>query len=138
MHQTHDLFFRQFRLDVANERLWQRSQEVTLRPKTFAVLRYLLEHADRLVTKQELLDAVWPDTAVSDVVPLVCIRELRKALNDEAGTPRFIETVPRRGYRFIAHVTHTPPHQESKAYNQKSVPGHLRSLLVPTSRVCGT
>lgn len=105
MQQARDLFFRPFRLDVANERLWRRSQEVPLRPKTFAVLRHLLEHADRLVTKEELLDAVWPDTSVSEGVPLVCIRELRKALGDEAETPRFIETVPRRGYRFIAPVT---------------------------------
>ncbi|MGE0681473.1 MAG: AAA family ATPase [Candidatus Binatia bacterium] len=107
MQQAQDLFFRPFRLDVANERLWRRSREVSLRPKTFAVLRYLLEHADRLVTKEELLDTVWPDTSVSDVVPLVCIRELRKALGDEVEAPRFIETVPRRGYRFIAPVTTT-------------------------------
>src|SRR5262245_55725313 len=107
MQQPQNIFFRPFRLDVANERLWRRSQEVTFRPQTFALLRYLLEHADRLVTKEELLDTVWPDTSVSDVVPLVCIRELRKALGDEAGTPRFIETVPRRGYRFLAPVTYT-------------------------------
>jgi predicted ATPase len=57
------------------------------------------------VTKAELLDAIWPGIAVSDVVPTVCVQELRKVLGDPVGTPRFIETVPRRGYRFIAPVT---------------------------------
>ena len=130
MQQGRDLFFHPFRFDVANERLWRRSREVSLRPKTFAVLRYLLKHSDRLVTKEELLDAIWPGTAVSDVVPLVCIRELRKALEDNAEAPRYIETVPRRGYRFIAPLSH-----DTQDENRKPKSKPLKSSLFPRSHV---
>ena len=75
-----------------------------LPPKVFAVLHYLVTHPDRLVTKDELLDAVWPETAVSDAVVRVAIGALRKVLGDTAQTPRYIATVPRRGYRFLAPV----------------------------------
>jgi hypothetical protein len=69
------------------------------------VLSYLVLHPDRLVTKDELLDAVWPATAVSDAVVRVAIGALRKALGDTRQPPRFIATVPRRGYRFLGPVT---------------------------------
>jgi DNA-binding winged helix-turn-helix (wHTH) protein/predicted ATPase len=92
------------RLDLANERLWCGDQARVLRPKTFALLRYLVEHPEQLLTKATLLDALWPETAVSEVVLAVCMRELRRALGDDARTPRFIETVHRRGYRFIGHL----------------------------------
>ena len=70
--------------------------------KAFDVLHYLVIHPDRLVSKDELLDAVWPETAVSDAVVRVAIGELRKALGDTTAAARFIATVPRRGYRFLA------------------------------------
>ncbi len=76
-----------------------------LTPKAYSVLVYLVEHAGRLVTKQELLDAAWPDVFVGDAALKVCIREIRKALEDEAQNPQYIETAHRRGYRFIADVT---------------------------------
>ena len=104
MYEAQEILFRPFRLDVENQQLWRGSQHVSLRPKTFAVLRCLVKRAGRLVTKEELLDEVWPGTTVSDVVPIVCVRELRKALGDDAEAPRFIETLARRGYRFIAPV----------------------------------
>ena len=104
-----ELSFPPFRLDPLNERLWRGSQAVSLRPKTFAVLCYLAARPGQLVTKEALLDAVWPDTCVSQAVPIVCVRELRAALGDDAGTPRFIETVPRRGYRFIAKIRDQRP-----------------------------
>ena len=68
------------------------------------MLHYLVTHADRLVTKDTLLDAVWPELAISDVVVRVAIGELRRALGDTAQAPRFIATVHRRGYRFVAPV----------------------------------
>jgi DNA-binding winged helix-turn-helix (wHTH) protein/predicted ATPase len=77
---------------------------VALSPKAFNVLHYLVTHPARLVTKDELLDAVWPETTVTDAVVRVAIGALRKALDDTA-PPRFIVTVPRRGYRFLAPVT---------------------------------
>ena len=80
-------------------------------------------HAGRLVTKEELLDACWPETAVSDGVLKVHIAELRKALGETGRTPRFIATVHRRGYRFVAPVTtaglaeSTPPAPSLPALN---------------------
>ena len=108
MYEAQHILFRPFRLDVENEKLWHGSQPVLLRPKTFAVLRCLIERAGRLVSKEELLNTVWRGTTVSDVVPIVCVRELRKALGDDAEAPRFIETLARRGYRFIAPVAAAP------------------------------
>jgi DNA-binding winged helix-turn-helix (wHTH) protein len=96
--------FGPFRLDPEHACLWRESQAVVLTPKAFAVLHYLVTHPDRLVTKDELLDAVWPETAVSDAVVRVAIGALRKILADPAQAPRFIATVPRRGYRFLALV----------------------------------
>ena len=104
MTPNRPILFSPFRLDPANQRLSRGEQVIPLRPKTFAVLRYLLEHAGTLVTKNELLDAVWPATAVSDTVLKTSIREIREALGDLAKTPRFIETAHRSGYRFIGGV----------------------------------
>ena len=79
-----------------------------LSPKTFAVLRYLVSQAGHLVTKDALLEAVWPETAVSEVVIQVAIRQLRRVLGDQARPARFIETVHGRGYRFIAPLCPYP------------------------------
>jgi predicted ATPase len=105
----HHLVFPPFRLDPMNEQLWREGEEILLRRKTFEVLRYLVEHPGRLVTKTALLDAVWTEIAVSDSLPAVSVGELRKALGDEPKTPQFIETVHGRGYRFIAKVTTAAP-----------------------------
>jgi DNA-binding winged helix-turn-helix (wHTH) protein len=96
------------RLDLANEQLWQGARAIPLRPKSFALLRCLVEHPGQLLTKAALFNAIWPETAVSDVVLTVCIRELRQALDDDVKMPRFIETVRRRGYRFVGRVTALP------------------------------
>ncbi|MBI3797531.1 MAG: AAA family ATPase [Deltaproteobacteria bacterium] len=99
------IFFSPFRLDPGNARLWHGSQVIRLRPKSFAVLRYLLERPGQLVTKEELLNAVWPKTYVSDALVKDSILEIRRALGDDARAPRFVETVHRRGYRFLPAVT---------------------------------
>ncbi len=91
-------------LDLASECLWRGAQAIPLRPKTFAVLRYLLDHPGQLLTKTAILDAVWPDITVGDGGLMVCMHELRRALGDDPKAPRFIETMPRRGYRFIGHI----------------------------------
>src|SRR6266516_4287988 len=96
--------FDRFRLDPDHACLWCEAQAIALPPKVFAVLHYLVTHPDRLVPKDELLDAVWPEPAVTDAVLRVAIGALRKVLGDPAQTPRFIATVPRRGYRFLAPV----------------------------------
>src|SRR5437773_5982989 len=97
--------FADFRLDPDNACLWRGTQPIALTPKAFDVLQYLVTHPDRLVTKDTLLDAVWPETAISDAVLRIAIGELRRALGDTAQAPRFIATVHRRGYRFLAPVT---------------------------------
>ena len=91
----------EFRLDVHNQFLLCGSQEISVRPKAFGVLRYLVERAGQLVSKQELMDKVWPGAFVGDEVLKGCIRELRQALSDDPKKPRYIQTYPRRGYRFI-------------------------------------
>ena len=96
--------FGPFALDPANACLWRGTEAVALSPKAFDVLHYLVQHPNRLITKDELLDAVWPETAVTDAVVRVAIGALRKALDDTT-PPRIIATVPRRGYRFLAPVT---------------------------------
>src|SRR3954469_4271520 len=98
------LHFPPFQLDPVNQRLWREGQEIPLRQKTFAVLLYLIERPDQLVTKAALLNAIWPGIYVNDIAPGVCIQELRRALGDERKMPQFIATVHGRGYRFIGQV----------------------------------
>ena len=102
-------FFPPFHLDRVNAQLRRGEEGISLRRKTFEVLLYLVDHAGQLVTKATLLDAIWSEVTVSDSMPAICVAELRKALGDEAKTPRFIETVHGRGYRFIAKVTSSAP-----------------------------
>src|SRR5262249_39832395 len=104
-----DIVFPPFLLDLSNERLWRGVQEVVLRPKTFALLRHLVLRAGHVVKKEELLDALWPGTLVGDDGIIVCVRELRRALGDDSRTPQFIETLRKRGYRFIAPLTAAAP-----------------------------
>jgi len=101
--------FGAFRLDPHNACLWRGEVMTKLTPKAFAVLSYLIEHPGRIVTKEELFAAVWPETVVSDAALSVCVRELRKELGDDAKTPQYIETVHRRGFRFIAPLSPTQP-----------------------------
>ena len=96
--------FDRFRFDRPNSRLEGPDGAIPLNPKAFDVLGVLVERAGQLVSKDQLLDAVWKDAHVSDGVLKVSIAELRKALGDSATAPRIIETVHRRGYRFVAAV----------------------------------
>jgi DNA-binding winged helix-turn-helix (wHTH) protein/tetratricopeptide (TPR) repeat protein len=98
------LGFLDYELDAANAQLRRGGQVVPLRLKAFTLLQYLAGRPGRLMTKADLLDAVWPDTAVSEWVLTTTVRELRDALGDDARQPRVIETVHGRGYRFIAEM----------------------------------
>ena len=97
--------FKVFRLDRANHLLWRNDERVPIAPKGFDVLAYLVEHAGQVVTQDEILEALWPETYVNPEVLRRYILEIRKALGDRADKPEFIETVPKRGYQFIAAVT---------------------------------
>jgi hypothetical protein len=88
MGATTDITFGRFRLDAAGERVWEGSRTLTLRPKAFAILRYLIARPGELITKQELLEAVWPGTFITDGVLKESIRQLRDALGDGLAAPR--------------------------------------------------
>ena len=96
------LEFPPYRMDLRAERLWRGDRPVALRPKAWALLRYLIERPGILATKEELHAAVWGDAIVSDDTLTRTMGELRQALADDARTPRIIETAHRRGFRFIA------------------------------------
>jgi DNA-binding winged helix-turn-helix (wHTH) protein len=98
------LAFDRFVLDPAAGQLYGGTKAVPLTPKAYALLEYLATNAGRLAGKRELLDALWRHQSVTDGVLKVCVRELRRALDDDARAPRVIETAHRRGYRFIAPV----------------------------------
>src|SRR5882724_6608604 len=101
--------FPPFRLDTVNQCLWRgygvAEECILLAPKAFAVLRYLVEHPGRLVTHDELFEALWPKTHVQPEVLKSNIAAIRTVLGDDARKPLFIETLSRRGYRFIAPIT---------------------------------
>ena len=99
--------FGPFTLDVIDERLWNHDESVPLGHKAFTVLVRLLDEPNQLVTKDQLLAAAWPDTAVSEAVLTTAMREIRRAVGDTARTPRFVETAHGRGYRFIAPLVAT-------------------------------
>lgn len=106
--------FAEFCLDQANECLWRNGARIVLAPKPFAVLRYLVEHPGRLVTHDELLDAVWPETYVQPQILRTYMLDLRKVLGDDAREPRFIESLPKRGYCFLAEVRETAARQDDR------------------------
>src|SRR5262245_64158879 len=107
------LRFGPFRLEGPDGLLWRQDRVVPLPPKPTAVLWSLASRAGQLVTKAELLDAAWPDTAVTEAVLTGSIRTVREALGDEPTRPRYVETVHRRGYRFVG-----PVHAEAVAGKQ--------------------
>src|SRR5215213_3652183 len=96
--------FSDFRLDLTNKVLVRNGENIPITRKMFETLFVLVENADRLMEKDELMQRIWHDRYVEESNLTFNIKMLRKALGDEAAHPRFIETVPRRGYRFIAKV----------------------------------
>src|SRR4249919_126378 len=105
--------FDRYVLDLDRGSLLFDGNEIALRPKTFAVLHYLVDNCGRLVSKDELFAAVWPNIAVTDDALVQSIGELRRALADEG--PRLIRTIPRRGYRFESAVSIDAPADASLA-----------------------
>jgi len=101
--------FGEFRLDPAAKTLSCRNEPVALTPKVFDTLQFMVEHAGRLLEKDELMERIWQGRFVEESNLTFNIKMLRRALQDDAQRPRFIETVPRRGYRFIAEVKQRSP-----------------------------
>src|SRR6266404_1392293 len=99
-HQIHS--FDGFTLDLTRGRLQRGQKEIKLRPKSFEVLRYLIENNGRLISKDELIHAVWVEAAVTDDSLVQCLKDIRRALGDEA--QQVIKTVHGRGYIFDTEV----------------------------------
>ena len=123
--QPQRLSFGDSELDLSAQRLLRQGTPVPLPPRHFAVLVHLARSGGRLVGKDELLDAVWGHRHVSDSVLKVAINAVRAALGDDARAPRHVETVPRRGYRFLG----VQPAEAAPVVPQASVPGNLPSAL---------
>jgi len=96
--------FGPFRYDWEQRLLFREGETVPLAPKVGETLRVLLERRGTVVGKAELMRAVWPDTRVEDIGLARNISQLRKALGDESESGRYIETLPKRGYRFVGEV----------------------------------
>ncbi|MEL7054524.1 MAG: winged helix-turn-helix domain-containing protein, partial [Cyanobacteria bacterium J06588_5] len=92
------------KLDPANACLWQGTAAIPLTPKAMAVVEYLVAHTGAIATKEALLNTVWANEDVSEYALTSIIRDLRRALGDSTKNPRYIQTVHRRGYRWIGNV----------------------------------
>lgn len=107
MDNYNQIRFDRFMIDLKNAELWYESQKLHVLPKDFAVLSQLVRQAGNLVTKEALLGTIWQGVNVSDDVLKTSIKRVRKILRDDHRTPEFIETVHRKGYRFIASTQFT-------------------------------
>src|SRR5215475_9783116 len=107
--------FDEFTLDVRERRLLRKSESVRLSPKAYDVLVALVQQRGRLITKDELLKRLWPESFVEEGSLNVHVSALRKALGEDATRPTYIEMVARSGYRFIAAVRCDPVEEKSSA-----------------------
>jgi predicted ATPase/class 3 adenylate cyclase/DNA-binding winged helix-turn-helix (wHTH) protein len=101
--------FRDYTLDEGRRELWRTGQLVAVEPKVFQVLLYLLQHHERMVSKEELLEQCWPEAFVSEAALTRCLSKLRKAVQTDGTAPPLIKTLHGHGYRFVADVTLLPP-----------------------------
>lgn len=126
--------FKDFRLNLAEKILEREGRTISLTPKVFETLCVLVENAGRLLEKAELMQLIWPDRYVDEGNLTFNIRMLRQALGDDAQNPQFIQTVPRRGYRFIATVEKTgsvgQPENDAAMTEPKTEP----KFIAPTAR----
>ena len=128
MHAPNAYSFGSFRFDAAAYRLFAGDRPLQLSPKILDLLRLLASRPSQLVTKEDILRELWPDVAVTDNAITQAISELRQALGDNATAPQFVQTVPRRGYRFIAAVETAAP---AVAHSVAAVPARqtLKRLI---------
>src|SRR5215204_4002507 len=110
--------FDDVKIECGNFQILKSGAAQRITPRAFEVLLYLIENAGRVVTKDELFEAVWKETFVTDNALTRRIEEIRRVIGDDADAPRYIETVPKRGYRFIA--ASEMQHQRQTAREQES------------------
>src|SRR5262245_30015798 len=124
-----DVCFGPYRLDRAEARVWKADQPIPLQPKPMAVLRYLTARPGAVVSRDELIRSIWAGTFVTKAVLKVAVRAIREALGDDAGAPRYIETVGREGYRFISSgAAAAPPTIETTDPGASSMVGRERDV----------
>jgi eukaryotic-like serine/threonine-protein kinase len=138
--------FEDVEVDISRGCVLRDGEERHLRGQAFQVLVYLLERRERLVSKSELFDTVWNNTAVTDDVLVQCVTEIRRVIGDDPHRPRFIKTIPKTGYRFIGEVkengvrqyteeiTHVELEIEEEIETRESPGTWRRSLLVRRSK----
>ena len=128
--------FGEVTVDVADRRATRQGRDVALSPKAFDLLVYLVRRAGRLVTKQDLLGAVWPDAFVEEGILAVHVSALRKALGDDPASPVYIQTVAKSGYRFIANVSAEPAAVETSPLTGEvhELVGRARAHLLSAKR----
>jgi Tol biopolymer transport system component/DNA-binding winged helix-turn-helix (wHTH) protein len=122
----HSYRFGEFTVDAEQKVLFRNGAPLPLTPKVFDTLLILVENAGRIVEKEALMNRVWPDTFVEEANLTFNVQQLRKALGDNARKPFFIETVARRGYRFIAQVSETSDKQARDQTNGR----HLEKRII--------
>src|SRR5512145_3134373 len=122
--------FGPFFLDGASYRLVRDGEVIPISPKIIDLLLYLVARPSSLVTKDELFRALWPDVAVTDNALTQAVSELRQALGDDPSNPTYVQTVARRGYRFIATVT-----LASEPAAEAAAPHAATAVQVPTLAV---
>jgi adenylate cyclase len=120
--------FEGYTLDLRQGAVRAADRELALRPKSFQVLRYLVENAGRLVSKDELAEAVWPDVRVGDESVTRCVSDVRRALEDR--DQRFIKTVLKQGYVFVAPISRPDADRGGKAPHPAGKPSEALSLVV--------
>jgi DNA-binding winged helix-turn-helix (wHTH) protein len=129
--------FGAYTLDTRLYKLWHAGVWVRLEPKVFATLAYLLQHREHVVSRHELFEHLWPERCVSDAALERCIAVVRKALGDNRQVQRYIQTLPRKGYHFVATVE--APRRDPPDLRSRPAPAALGAPAAPThERVNGT
>lgn len=126
------LNFGRYRLEPKSG-LMSGGRNVHLTPKALALLAFMADRPGEVVTKDQLFNAVWPEVSVGDAALVTCIQELRRALKDDARRPRYIETLHRRGYRFVGKLAAAPPAAAvgGAALQSAAVDHNERTLALP-------
>src|SRR3954463_16133694 len=127
--------FGEFTLDVTRGCLLKAGEEIKLRPKVYETLKYLVERPGQLIGKQELMQAVWPDSVVTDDSLVQCALELRRALQDR--TQVLFKTVPRRGYLFTAEVIERTSRDPVRDLHEPKTTRRHRNLPAPRTSLIG-
>lgn len=133
----HEFHFDHFTVDARDRRLRRDGAPIDLNNRYFDALALLLREQGRLVTKDRFLEEVWNGVPVTDEALTQCIRSLRRALGDDAGRPRFIETVPKHGYRFIGSLEMQADDSASAIGGAPSSDRHQRALLLACAATIG-